>query len=151
MIVGGLRVVGWCSVFSPWLFAGWIVGGKKPRRKHRAGRSRADCGWIVGGLRVDALLQNDYLKANTPNGWVDLCDAGWQFAHARASGRRCVALQGGGRAWASREASALTLIFALCCVHFGSVLCSFWLCVFVYFLTFINPPLIYYISFCYLS
>ena len=54
LIVGGLREVGWCSVFSPWLFAGWIVGGKKPRRKHRAGRSRADCGWIVGGLWVDA-------------------------------------------------------------------------------------------------
>jgi len=39
-----------------------------------------------------------------------LCDEGWQFAHARASGRRCVALQGGGRAWASREALALSLI-----------------------------------------
>ena len=35
--------------------------------------------------------------------------AGRQFARARASGRRCVALQGGGRARASREALALSL------------------------------------------
>ena len=132
MIVGGLWVVGWCSVFSPWLFAGWIAGGKKPRRKHRAGRSRADCGWIAGGKPLSAFLvglaavgtsptrkavsgcgwiiPNDPLKANTPNGWVDLCDEGWQFARARASGRRWEALQGGGRARASREALALSLI-----------------------------------------
>ena len=93
-----------------WVDCGWIAGGEplsafllglaavgtSPRRKAESG-----CGWII---------PNDDLKANTPHGWVDLCDEGWQFAHARASGRRCEALQGGGRAWASREALALSLI-----------------------------------------
>ena len=81
-----------------------------PRRKAESG-----CGWIT---------LNDDLKANTPHGWVDLCDEGWQFAHARASGRRCEALQGGGRAWASREALALSLIFAMCFVYFRYVFLS---------------------------
>ena len=83
----------------------------------RAQRGRQKAGGL--GLAADAasptreansLSLNDPQTTNTPHGWVDLCDEGLQFAHARASGRRCEALQGGGRAWASREATALSLI-----------------------------------------
>ena len=42
--VGGLREVGWCSVFSSGLFVGCNCGRVKAQTKHRAGRSRADCG-----------------------------------------------------------------------------------------------------------
>ena len=120
--------------------SGWTRAGRQCGEPEQGGL-RADCGWIAGGLRVDCgLIVGCGLVFGVFALAFCVLDSGRKKAKAKAPSREesgglwvdCGWIAGGLRVDCGWIVGGLRVdcgIFALCCVHFGSVLCSFSLCV----------------------